>query len=107
MALCNAADRVISDGVAVPSIHHNPVTAYATRCADIVDATTHILDGRGTAMVLQRYKSRLAGGTALEILSLATVAFCMTADNCEENALWQVWTRRDFNHRLINSRFNW
>ena len=82
MALCNAADRVISDGIAGPSIHHNPVAAYTTRCADIVDATTHILDGRGTAMVLQRYKSRLAGGTALEILSLATVAFCMTADNC-------------------------
>ena len=29
------------------------------------------------------------------------------ADSCDENALWQVRTRRDVNHRLINSRFDW
>lgn len=29
------------------------------------------------------------------------------ADSCDENALWQVWIRRDVNHRLINSRFDW
>ena len=29
------------------------------------------------------------------------------ADSCDENALWQVRTRRDFNHRLVNSQFDW
>ena len=60
MALCNAADRVvcIGDGVAVPLIHHNPIAAFTTRCADIVDDATRILNGGGTAIVLQGYKSR-------------------------------------------------
>ena len=60
MTLCNAADHVacISSGVAVQLIHHNPVAAYTTRCADIVDASTHRLDGRGTTMVLKGYKSQ-------------------------------------------------
>ena len=31
----------------------------------------------------------------------------LTADSCDENALWQVRTRRDFNHRLVNSQFDW
>jgi len=30
-----------------------------------------------------------------------------TVESCDENALWQVRTWRDFNHRLINSRFDW
>ena len=29
------------------------------------------------------------------------------ADSCDENALWQVRTRRDFNHWLVNSQFDW
>ena len=57
MALCNAADRVvcIGGGVAVPLIHHNPIAAFTTRCADIVDDATRILNGGGTNMVLQGY----------------------------------------------------
>jgi len=31
----------------------------------------------------------------------------LTADSRDENALWQVRTRRDFNHRLVNSQFDW
>ena len=57
VALCNAADRVvcIGGGVAVPLIHHNPIAAFTTRCADIVDDATRILNGGGTNMVLQGY----------------------------------------------------